>query len=724
MRTHLQMTEGSSNPFIDDIFLNHPDVLPGASAIHHATFQSIVDSVEGFVTPSERISPADTIGRIVLITAPRAGFGKTHLAARIKKQLRASATTLTLPFDPSRPVSWPVAFNSILRQFLNEPARRSPDLCLFTESGHFLLSQVILSHRNAGTLKPGQCPVEDDALRSDFFSLFSPGSELMSWTDHQSRDLTRRAESHFLHSLGLSANELGFWVRLIIDFTLRGESALEPLRGLSNGEARERMLQWLRIATFYRPNLIIADGLDGFFQSETAGLEIAGILTGIRESVPRSITLICLNEDIWKSVFEDRLPSAWLDRQTGEKEKLRLISPEAAGDLVRDRLKRISLSDSQSARFIERLKKDHLWIDSEAKLYPRAVIRQARDLWESDSDQFLQQTPHAETPGNEELEPLSSITDKVEFFEALAQDRPLPKTVVKATEFKNGDELFPDGRKSAEPVLENPFFAPPATGRDFKLVGIESIIQDIRGTGKTVVSETGAPEPGPTPPPLPSRDDLKNFEAGLLRLKSGTQQEKSKSPEGFTPLHARQRTMAPPPAKKQEWMEVLKSREAALLKNADVKLDLEKVEKFIRKIGVQHPGLSQSEERFPSSRTVCVRWNVRGDSVLLGFESPQNVYFWNNLLQQSLASNRREKLAAFSHRTEAFDPGLFSSFGFSPAVAKEKIDVIEMNDRELAMIYAADSVISESENTDEAAAAAQLTIRYLDPLWRRISKAI
>ena len=182
--------------------------------------------------------------------------------------------------------------------------------------------------------------------------------------------------------------------------------------------------------------------------------------------------------------------------------------------------------------------------------------------------------------------------------------------------------------------------------------------------------------------------------------------------------------MAPPPAKKQEWMEVLKSREAALLKNADVKLDLEKVEKFIRKIGVQHPGLSQSEERFPSSRTVCVRWNVRGDSVLLGFESPQNVYFWNNLLQQSLASNRREKLAAFSHRTEAFDPGLFSSFGFSPAVAKEKIDVIEMNDRELAMIYAADSVISESENTDEAAAAAQLTIRYLDPLWRRISKAI
>jgi hypothetical protein len=115
---------------------------------------------------------------------------------------------------------------------------------------------------------------------------------------------------------------------------------------------------------------------------------------------------------------------------------------------------------------------------------------------------------------------------------------------------------------------------------------------------------------------------------------------------------------------------------------------------------------------------------VRGESVLIGFESPQNVYFWNNLLQQSLASNRHEKLAAFSHRTESFNPELFSSFGFSPAVIKDHIDVIEMSDRELAMIYAADSIITESRGTEDAPAAIQIVIRYLDPLWRRISKPV
>ncbi|MDF1658242.1 MAG: hypothetical protein P1U58_11570 [Verrucomicrobiales bacterium] len=722
MRSRIQPREGSSNPFIDDIFLNHPDILPGASSIHDSTFHSIVEAVEAFVAPSDRVSPADTIGRIVLMTAPRAGFGKTHLAARIKKQLRSSATTLTLPFDPSRPVSWPVAFNSIIRQFLNEPARRSKDLGLFAESGHFLLSQVILSHRNAGSLKSGQCPVEDEALRSDFFSIFSPGSELLSWTDHQSRDLTRRAESNFLHALGLSASDLGFWIRIIIDFTLRGESALEPLRGLSNGEARERMLQWLRIATFYRPNLIVADGLDGFFRSETAGLEIAGILTGIRESVPRSITLICLNEDIWKSVFEDQLPSAWLDRLTGEKEKLRSISPEAASDLIRNRLNRISLSEVQSQRFVERLKSEHLWIDSETKLYPRAIIRQARNLWESESDQFLTSESNPNASADEAQEPLSSITDKVEFFEALAEDRPLPKPSVKSTELKNGDELFPATREPATPPQENPFFAPPTTDRSSGLVGIESIIEDIRGTGKTVVSEAAKSEPSPTP--LPSQEDRQTLEAGLLRLKPGNREDESKGPDELSPPQLQQKPMAPPPAKKPDWMGILRTREEDLLKNPSLKLDLEKLEKFIRNIGTEHPGLSQSEERFPSSRSVCVRWNVRGESVLLGFESPQNVYFWNNLLQQSLASNRREKLAAFSHRTEAFDPNLFSSFGFSPAVAKERIDVIEMNDRELAMIYAADSIITESNGTDEAPGAIQIAIRYLDPLWRRISRPV
>ena len=141
---------------------------------------------------------------------------------------------------------------------------------------------------------------------------------------------------------------------------------------------------------------------------------------------------------------------------------------------------------------------------------------------------------------------------------------------------------------------------------------------------------------------------------------------------------------------------------------------------FIRTVGAMHAALSQQEERYPSSRTVCLRWSVRDHSVLTGFESPRNVYFWNNLLQQSLASNRQEKIAAFSHPSEPFDPSLFSSFGFSPAVIRGRVDIIEMNDRELAMIYAAERVLRDHERGADAEKVAQLITLHLDPLWRRI----
>lgn len=722
MRNQSDSTEGMTNPFIDDIHLDHPDLLPGVPRIHHDTFSLIVESVESLVSKPERLTPVDAIGRTILVTAPRAGYGKTHLAARLRRHLKSSASTLTLPFDPSRPISWPVALSSILRQFLNESGRRSPDRCLFSESGHFLLSQVILSHRQNGSLKDGQFPTDDETLRSGFSQLFEPGSELLSWTDSQSRDLTRRADANFLHALGLSANELGFWVRLIIDFTLRGDPALEPLRGLSNGEARERLLQWLRITTFYRPNLIIADGLDGFFRSESAGMEIAGLITGIRESVPRSITLVCLNEDIWKSVFEDKLPSAWLDRLTGETEKLRAISPEAAADLITDRLKQTKLSPVRAGQFVDRLRTDHLWIDSETRLYPRAVIRQARELWNNDAATFLAPSIDDEVAVDDEA-PLSAITDKVEFFEALAEGRPISSitTPGETDETEETEDQFP-ASPSEEEKFENPFFAPPEPSRNSKLEGIDSIISDIRGSGKTVVSESANADSAFKSPPSESTDKRSIWEAGLLSLRpKKSEPETGREP---APLPTSPEPITSPPAQKPDWAKILKTRESELRSKDDLSLNLEKVEEFVRLIGREHPGLSQSEERFPSSRTVCVRWNVRGESVLLGFESPKNVYFWNNLLQQSLSSNRREKLAAFSHRTDPFDPNLFSSFGFSPAVIKGRIDVIEMNDRELAMIYAADSVIAESKGTNEAPAAIQIAIRYLDPLWRRISRPV
>ena len=168
----------------------------------------------------------------------------------------------------------------------------------------------------------------------------------------------------------------------------------------------------------------------------------------------------------------------------------------------------------------------------------------------------------------------------------------------------------------------------------------------------------------------------------------------------------------------------LKEREREILDNKPLEMNLLKVEKLVQKVGASHLGLNQTEERFPSSRTACLRWDVRGQSVLIGFESPRNVYFWNNLLQQSLSSNRQEKIILFSHPSESFDPGLFAGFGFSPSVIRGRVDAIEMSDQQLAMLYAADDILREFQAASNGDIATQYIALSLDPLWRRISKPL
>jgi len=756
--SHRFMDQTTANPFLEDVFVDHPANLPGVGRIHHQVFSRVLESVESLLSePAAHQAPG--MGRVFLITAPEAGYGKSHLVARLRDHLGSIATTVVLPFDRSRPVAWPVALSSVLRQFAGPNRSRSHSVSLIEEVSRFFLSRLVLDALASGSVKERECPEDSARMRSDFASLFARDSDskILAWVDKRSNDLARLANPDFSRNLGMGQSELGFWTRVFVDLNLRDEGALDRLRGLSNGEARERLVQLLRITTDYRPVMIVADGLDGFFASESAGMDIAEIVNGIREKVPRSVTLVCLNEDVWSSVFENRLPSAWLDRLTAETARLRSITPEAATDLVKSRLRRTSISEPAATRFTLRLSDDHLWVDAETKLSPRNVLRQAGELWNREASAYLQKPVDDEDFAAIADEPLSNLTDKADFFAALQDDRPGPATPASPPPlpaFQESPARFPAPAQQHEPEPANPFAAAPGRMRESELAGIDSIISDIRGSGKTVVSESPEKRSGenqdlppvPVPVPAPAADwaPANGFTAPGFTAPtampapapapapqfSASAQANSTAAASFTGVPKFTAATTPAPVREARTLtrasleEVLARREKEFLAGPALTLDLERLERFIRTVGRQHAALGQQEERYPSSRSVCLRWNVRGQSVLTGFESPRNVYFWNNLLQQSLASNRQEKIAAFSHHSEPFDPGLFSSFGFSPAVIRARIDVIEMNDRELAMIYAAELTLRELESTPDSEKATQLITLHLDPLWRRMIQPV
>jgi len=670
------MDDTAVNPFLEDLFVDHSTRLPGVARIHQSACSQILDAV------TEIAETTALLGRLILVAAPGAGYGKSHLVARVRESLGSAAPALALPFDRSRPATWPVALASVLRQFTSLQGS-VPHQTLFEEFSRRFLSRLIIQAIRNGALEPKNCPESPERVRDEYATLLAVGStsKLLDWTEKHASELIRTGGPELARRLGMSPSELGFWTRLFLSLNLREEAALESLRGLSNGEAKERLLQLLRVATDHRPLVMVADGLDGFHRSETAGMEIAEIVTGIREKVPRSVTILCANDDLWASAFAPKLPAAWLDRLDGETLRLHPISPETATELVLHRLNGTHVSTASAAEFAQRLASECEWQNGEPPLFPRRVLRQAADLWRREGSAFL--------PSPDVAEPIAE--EEIEVTEELISEPPVEEPAAPAPE---------PAREPAWPTSPPPLPAPVAVD----LAGIDSIINDIRGTGKTVVSESpgqrfgadDAPTPAAVPKPAPSFEGF------------------SMPPRGFG------QAVLQEPLTRAALEQELAAKERELLAGPALVLDLERLSDFIHFVGSQHPALGQQEERYPSSRTVCLRWTARSHSVLTGFESPRNVYFWNNLLQQSLASNRHEKIAAFSHASQPFDPSLFASFGFSPSVIRGRIDVIEMNDRELAMIYAADETLRSYGGSPDAERATQLVTLHLDPLWRRI----
>lgn len=737
------MDRSAANPFLDDVFVNQATEIPGISRIHSQVFQRIADATESLVN----YDPEFQMGRIFLVTAPRAGYGKSHLTARLRDHLRSMAFSVLLPFDRSRPTTWPVALHAVLRQLSNDARTPGRSLSSLQEITRYALSRIMLEAIHSGRIRPGDLPCGEEDLRTDYCELLHPDSpgQGIHWAEKKIPDLAQGDWPSSVRSPRLRGSELGFWTRIFVDLNLRGDGALEPLRGLSSGEARERLLQLLAIATASRPVVFLADGLDGFYDSPSAGMEIAEILTSLRENVNRSITVLLLNEEIWEAVFEGRLPTAWLDRITGESTKLRSLPPEVASDLVVSRLARIGVNGAVADEFVRQLSDDHLWIDAETKISPRIVLRQAREQWDLKGRELLEKhsKPAGETEPIEETHELQleELTDKAGFFAALQEDAEQEEQEVEP----------PALRDSAPPV--NPFFAPPSeealdtepedepVPQDqhiphpipqaeplaaSQLVDIDSIINDIRGTGKSVVSEVSFPKdvsfPETSTPRIPPAGEP--LRAGSLQVKEKTSPTNGLPPEypGFE---------SPPDddagktsASIADPQERLTERETELFEEGHLMLDLDRLEHFLCSIGKHHAGLSQKEERFPGTRTVCLQWKVRRLLVLIGFESPENVFFWNSLLQRTLSSESGMKVAAFSHSSKPFDPGVFSEFGFSRAIVEQRIDIIETGDRELAMIYSADELLADLEGMNNSEDAIQQITRYLDPLWRRISKPL
>lgn len=762
------------NPFREDVFASGITPLPGVTEMHGEAMTRCIRAFESLLSEkqSSNFAAWGGSGRVILLAAPRAGYGKSHLVGRVRAVTESLIAPVSLPFDPARKVGWETMLVSILNQYRSARCPQAPGCSLFEETARYFQSQTVRMALERGVIAENEVPESEIALRLQFREVFDPkdSNRLVPWLTKKAPQIMDAVGGPLGKRWRIEFDDLVFWNRFFQDASRPKTTAFEQLNELVGASARDRLTQFLRIAADCRPIAFIADHLDGFFGSENAGMQIAQILTELRFAVPRSVTLLCLNEDVWESIFEGRIPTAWIDRLTGEAAPLGEITLDEAEHLLTRRLSDQGWEEGEIDAWMHR-NREACFGGNNEDLYPREILRRAAREWDreaaierrtsSPDSTFPQKATSTSAPEIPHPAPLSPSEEKPKpktnvFSTAPEPTTPLsPESVPAPAESEPSRErpstspISSSNDEPKKPILPQP--APPrketsapqerraprehiddasaaarAAGFDLSrgLTNIEAIIADIRGGGGQALSETQSPS-GPKVPP---RQQMPFSPPASTEGENSPPRRNETPTNGGGGMPPRVSGGDPVGAKPANpfWASDINGRFRELESEFRHKPQLAwqpySVRRVIQLVGSEFSAVYQGEESV--GERPCLTWRVRGSLVAMGFESPENFSYWSAVLNRVSQSGAGSKIVLFSHASAPFDYDAIAAMGASDETAMRHVDVIRMNHGDVAILYAADQLIQEATSQGRRDEAIKAVARQLDPFWRRIGRPL
>ncbi len=534
----------TGNPFAADIF---PDGLPVQNApagLHGAALSDLKNLVERAGQRLQSPRAEEGGGTVVLLRALRAGFGKSHLLARLAAELSDRAFVVAVPFDREREVLWSALLWQVLETFHQGRAGSLSLLDLVTRRLFAILNQRMI----VAKLIPCAHPRESlDALEQRFVELFdfsNPSQPVARWFAEHFERLMPFSAKAAAEIAGLSMDSAAHWLRVLIAYAqgdTEGESVRwEALRwsvlqpsapAVSHGGmnliaagltgeagARERVTEFCRLAAAVRPVVLVFDELDLFHGQQEAIQRIAGFIAELRRLLSRAVQVLSVNQDLWQQTFLPALPSAIEDRLTGSQITLGTVHRTEAEQLIRGRLRHAGIEESAVTAFLQKLNLSAYFAQEAGRLVsPRSILRFAATVWEefertgtrraAAAESEYRPQPFLEIP---ELISPPSVALKVEDASAFripeAVPGPLPEhadatpPAVQAPAAEAGDPAFARLRETLQrlltpPATEPPLPSPPAAGsRPPFLSGV--ILPDP-------AAQTPLVHPAPAPRPQP-----------------------------------------------------------------------------------------------------------------------------------------------------------------------------------------------------------------------------
>ncbi len=318
-------------------------------------------------------SPVEAPGRGILLMAPRAGFGKTHLLEQVRRGLAGSHEFLPLrPLD-GRHVDPAAAIEDSLRCL----TRTLP------ASGGLTHLDLHARHLFARGLEPlvvsGEVPCQDreaaaEALRKrpvETFDFHHPQAVTAHWTRENFEVLGPRLSLEVSRLTEGSLNQTAFWIAALFRYAVASpENPARTgrlLQTAADGADAERFGSLLALLSRLRRTVVVVDELEGVHGDPDGARRVAGFLATIRQEAPRVDLIVSVNEDVWESSFVSALSGGLRDRLSELRVRLEPLDDAGIMALLSGR----GIADPQ--RILSRLRL------SPDERYARRVLQAASD---------------------------------------------------------------------------------------------------------------------------------------------------------------------------------------------------------------------------------------------------------------------------------------------------------------------------------------------------------
>lgn len=738
------------NPFADDVCAGPFGVeenrsVPGLNADILGQLTATID---------ERQSHVGRVGSqpLLLLTAPRAGYGKTHLLGRLAAAAGGQVVLVPLAFR----LEDQIGLSAVAVRGLESMARAETPREGWTklrEACAGVCASLVRRLIESGALP---CANPEQALRvlsGDPVDVFdeSGGARLIGdWVRRHEAQLRKPMIEQAMKRVPTIPAELESWVHAMLNHALDGGmSKMAVLRMLAADESNEGPVTLLRLFGLWRPVVLLVDHLDAYYRNPEAGLRIASLLLDMSEMDGVHVVL-SLNQDVWQATFGHHLPSAMEDRLTASQMLLRGIGEKEAATMLRMRLDHAGVKAAELREFESFVDVKRYFLGRPlGSVSARTFLRHAAKQWE-----FFQQTlasPQPVAPVMPVQPELAELGTLPLLTETLLEEDALKDVSIFDAQTTSEMKLMAEGLAEPQPALPQQF---------------EKLLQGANGTHlspPSLLPEEVEPEVAVKEAEAASMSQFSPSSAGafenLREMLGKLRQAAPAAPEPAAhtvishlasiirtagPVAAAVSTIEAPPATQDAERYALLGRYEALrlqmvAEAATLPLDYSRLADLIRLAGRRFPLVRFTEHELPGmTGRYAMCWSLQGMEIIFGLANFADGPYWRTLagfaagrmveLQTNAVDTAPKlKIATFKSDREQQSWAILQHGSVFPEVLRPNVDAIHLDTSGVAALYAMQRITKESETGLLQAAPAQVMgvlARELDFFWKRVTRAV